>query len=221
MGLFDNRNEGILAFEELLNFSAPPAQLRWIFALSDVEGCPALTIWEAHEGSLSADIRDSLLRTTSSPSPDLIRNEVLLALQSILRGLGKSLADIGLPEPVERQQEIDAERLRWSGDPSNLCSFKDGLIPEQVKIYPHNSVKFTYFQHTVYDRIMEMTTMDNPRPIHIDGRAGRGKTYVLYPIIGALRKMDEIILLSASSAFAAKNYPGGRTTHYLYGIPVD
>ena len=26
---------------------------------------------------------------------------------------------------------------------------------------------------------------------------------------------------SASSAFAAKNYPGGRTTHYLYGIPVD
>lgn len=61
----------------------------------------------------------------------------------------------------------------------------------------------------------------NPSPIHIDGRAGRGKTYVLYPIIGALRKLDEIVLLSASSAFAAKNYPGGRTTHYLYGIPVD
>jgi hypothetical protein len=140
MGLFDNRNEGIMAFEELLNFGAPPAQLRWIFALLAVEGSPALTIWEAHEGCLSADIRDSLLRTTSSPSPDLIRNEVLLALQSILQGLGKSLADIGLPEPIERQQEIDAERLRWSGDPLNLCSFKDGLTPEQVKIYPHNSV---------------------------------------------------------------------------------
>jgi len=28
--------------------------------------------------------------------------------------------------------------------------------------------------------------------------------------------------VTASSAFAAKNYPGGRTTHYLYGIlPVD
>jgi nucleoside-triphosphatase THEP1 len=27
--------------------------------------------------------------------------------------------------------------------------------------------------------------------------------------------------VSASSAFAAKNYPGGRTAHYLYGIPVD
>lgn len=37
----------------------------------------------------------------------------------------------------------------------------------------------------------------------------------------ALRKQDEIGLLSASSAFAAKNDPAGRTTHFLYGIPVD
>jgi nucleoside-triphosphatase THEP1 len=68
---------------------------------------------------------------------------------------------------------------------------------------------------------MEITTLDNPPPIHVDGRAGRGKTYLLYPVIGALRKVGEIVLLSASSAFAAKNHPGGRTTHYLYGIPVD
>ncbi|KAJ7699159.1 hypothetical protein B0H16DRAFT_1242049, partial [Mycena metata] len=52
----------------------------------------------------------------------------------------------------------------------------------------------------------------------VDGRAGRGKTYVLYAIIGALRKMNEIVLVSASSAFDAKNYPGGRIAHYLYGI---
>jgi nucleoside-triphosphatase THEP1 len=68
---------------------------------------------------------------------------------------------------------------------------------------------------------MEVSTLDYPPPLHIDGRAGRGKTYLLYPVIGALRKLDEIVLISASSAFAAKNYPGGRTAHYLYGIPVD
>lgn len=66
-----------------------------------------------------------------------------------------------------------------------------------------------------------MLIHDNTTPVHIDGRAGRGKTYVLYPVIGALRKNGDIILVSASSAFAAKNYPNGRTTHYLYGIPVD
>lgn len=68
---------------------------------------------------------------------------------------------------------------------------------------------------------MRAATLDQPPPIHVDCRAGRGKTYVLYPVIGALRKLDEIVLLSASSAFAAKNYPGGQTAHYLYGIPVD
>jgi hypothetical protein len=46
--------------------------------------------------------------------------------------LGKSLSEIGLPEPVEPHQEVDEERLRWSGDPSNLCAFKDGLTAEQV-----------------------------------------------------------------------------------------
>ncbi|KAJ7689877.1 PIF1-like helicase-domain-containing protein [Mycena metata] len=149
-----------------------------------------------------------MLRITASPNPELIRNELLLALQKLLQGLGKSLMDIGLPEPVERQQEIDAERLQWGGDPTNLCGFKDSLSAEQ---------------RLVYDRIMHITTttLDSPPPIHVDGRAGRGKTYVLYPIIGALRKMNEIVLVSASSAFAAKNYPGGRTIHYLYGIPVD
>ncbi|KAJ7362946.1 hypothetical protein DFH08DRAFT_1025440, partial [Mycena albidolilacea] len=57
MGLFDNRDEGIMAFEELLESGAPPAQLRWIFAVLAVEGSPALTIWEAHECALSADIK--------------------------------------------------------------------------------------------------------------------------------------------------------------------
>jgi hypothetical protein len=68
---------------------------------------------------------------------------------------------------------------------------------------------------------MHISTLENAPPVHIDGRAGRGKTFVLYPIIAALRKLNEIILLSESSAFAAKDYLGGRTTHYLYGIPVD
>lgn len=68
---------------------------------------------------------------------------------------------------------------------------------------------------------MEIAELDYPPPVYIDGRAGRGKTFLLYPIIGALRKLNEIVLVSASSAFAAKNYSGGRTAHYLYGIPVD
>lgn len=61
-----------------------------------------------------------------------LRNELLRALQIILQGLGRTLTDIGLPEPEQRELEVDSERLRWSGDPTNLCAFKDSLTPEQV-----------------------------------------------------------------------------------------
>ncbi len=63
--------------------------------------------------------------------------------------------------------------------------------------------------------------MDDPHPINIDGCASHGKTYILYPIIRVLQKANEIVLVSASSTYAAKNYPGGCTSHFLYGIPVD
>jgi hypothetical protein len=56
---------------------------------------------------------------------------------------------------------------------------------------------------------MQIASMNDPFPIHIDGRAGQGKTYLLYPVVGALCKRDKFVLLPASSAFAAKNYPGG------------
>jgi hypothetical protein len=139
LGLFDNRDEGIMTFEELLEFGALPSQLRWILAVLAVEGSPILMIWETHENALGADIRDRLLRTSAAPNPNMIRNELLLALQVLLRGLGKSLSEIGLPEPAEPQQEVDEERLRWNGDPTNLCAFKDGLTLEQVIPFNYRS----------------------------------------------------------------------------------
>jgi hypothetical protein len=42
------------------------------------------------------------------------------------------LAEVGFPEALERQREVDAERLQRSGDHDNLCVFKDGLTREQV-----------------------------------------------------------------------------------------
>ncbi|THU79833.1 hypothetical protein K435DRAFT_736709, partial [Dendrothele bispora CBS 962.96] len=131
----------------------------------------------------------------------MVRNETLLLLQDTLRGLGKRLSDIGLPEPEAQQPEVDAEHVRWGGDRQNLCEFWHSLTGEQI-----------------YDSIMEALVVECPPPMYIDGRAGRGKTYLLYPVIGALQKADEIVLLTASSAFATKNYPGGRTCHSLYGI---
>jgi hypothetical protein len=79
----------------------------------------------------------------------------------------------------------------------------------------------THLQQHIFDHLCQIATMEDPPPVHIDGLAGHGKTYCLYPLIGALRKAGKVVLITALSAFAAKNYPGGCTVHYLYGIPVE
>ncbi len=92
-----------------------------------------MPIWEQYERALSADIQDNLLQTVLSPSPALVRNNLLQELQDTLHGFGHTLSDIGLPEPFDRQIEIEHELGRWGGDPGNLSSFEASLWPEQVR----------------------------------------------------------------------------------------
>lgn len=44
IGLLNDENEVVMAFEELLAFGTAPAQLQWIFALLAVEGNPVMSI---------------------------------------------------------------------------------------------------------------------------------------------------------------------------------
>jgi hypothetical protein len=85
------------------------------------------TILEA--GSRPTQQTWSQLNVLAELSAADFQNELWFSSRRRL-GLGKSLAEIGLPEPTERQQEVEIERLRWSGDLTNLCAFKDGLTPE-------------------------------------------------------------------------------------------
>lgn len=84
----------------------------------------------------------------------------------------------------------------------------------------NSSCQLTNMKNNVYEYIIHWLTMVHPLPLYIDGQAGCGKTFLIYPIIGALHRENSNVFVSASSAFAAKNYPGGQTTHFLYGIPV-
>lgn len=137
-GLFTNNDEALMVFRELLQFGVAPSQLRWVFAVLASEGEPVITLWEDYEADLSADIQDTMLRTNPSPHPSAIRNNTLLAIQDILRGLGKKMVDVGLPEPEEQQQEVDAEIARWGGDPGNLSAFSASLTEDQVSSLYHN-----------------------------------------------------------------------------------
>jgi hypothetical protein len=57
-------------------------------------------------------------------------------------------------------------------------------------------------------------------PFFLEGKPGRGKTFVVNAICTALRAENHIALIVGSSALAATLYEGGRTAHNLFAIPV-
>jgi hypothetical protein len=54
----------------------------------------------------------------------------------------------------------------------------------------------------------------------IEGRPGRGKTFMVNALSCMLHASGHIILIVGSSALCATAYPRGRTAHYMFGIPV-
>jgi hypothetical protein len=61
-------------------------------------------------------------------------------------------------------------------------------------------------------------TIQSPR--FIEGKPGRGKTFLLDTIASFLRSQGLIVLIVGTSALAATLYEGGRTAHNLFKIPV-
>ena len=68
-------------------------------------------------------------------------------------------------------------------------------------------------QRLIYNKIITDIADDKQNLSFIDGKAGSGKTFLVNAICDTLRLHDLIVLPTASSAFAAQLYPGGKTTH--------
>ena len=61
-------------------------------------------------------------------------------------------------------------------------------------------------------------TNDLPLTLFIDGKAGRGKTFLVNTLCDWVRGQGHVVLPTATSAFAAQLYEGGRTTHSIFKV---
>ncbi|KAJ7923936.1 DNA helicase Pif1 like protein [Mycena leptocephala] len=77
---------------------------------------------------------------------------------------------------------------------------------------------FNTDQLAIYSRILSAITDNRPLCMFIDGKAGRGKTTLVNALCDKLRSMGHIVIPTATSAFAAQLYPGGRTTHSAFKV---
>ena len=204
MGLFADVNEGIYALQEATHTLRTPHQLRLLFVHLLINDCikSPMETWQTFRDVLCQDF---MLRFHGDVA--LATNHCLQHISRELEEHGKSPADFGLDEPEVASDEVEHELARWQGQTphalANAIRARDKLLPEQ--------------RH-VFDTIMEHVNDGTGLCAFVDGKAGRGKTVVVNAICDMVRAMNKIVLPTATSAFAAQLYPGGRTTHSTFKV---
>ena len=207
LGLFDNHNEAFYAMEEGVHLFYRPAQLRFLFAnlLFDIP-FPAIDLWNRFRDALCADCQQT-------PVQPVNYSLGLEYIEHILYSRGGNLASFGLPLPQQA--------------PTTELEYENFLLESQATVALQQVTQkkecLTIEQHAIFDQIIESTKSSNllrPRIFFVDGRAGRGKTFLLDTIIQQLRSERQIIVIVGTTALSVTLYERGRTAHSMFGIPI-
>jgi PIF1-like helicase len=139
---------------------------------------------------------------------------VLEAIGELIADSGISLTALGLPEPRNRPTEVIQEQEAFRGRQLELQQDSERMHQQM-----------TEEQRFIFDRvvaeIVHKQCSDSIFPLFIEGKPGRGKTFLVDTLCSFLRSKDLFVLVCGSSALSATLYERGRTAHKLFGIPVN
>jgi PIF1-like helicase/Helitron helicase-like domain at N-terminus len=204
-GLFAEHEQAFFAMKEGVEESYSPGQLRFLFASIIVcMPCDALALYEDFIDAMDQDHREWFPR-------DDYRDRCLTEIQSYLIAQGASLSKFDLPEPRENTTESDKERDYFNARKSYLTT-KLALCEQQ----------FNEEQLGIYNELAEdaADVSDVDHAFFLDGKAGRGKTFLMDAIVSKLRLSNFIVLVVGSTALSVTSYDRGRTAHSTFSIPV-
>ncbi|OBZ67116.1 hypothetical protein A0H81_12909 [Grifola frondosa] len=182
-----------------------PHQLRLFFVyllVNDYVKSP-YTTWQTYQDIFSQDF------ILECDNINVGVNKALHTISRLLEEHGKSLGMYGLPDPNFHSPEVEEELKTWSSNPELLAARAGKAV-----------AKLNAEQYKIYTQIMDAVLHNRPLCAFVDGKAGRGKTFLVTTICNKLRSMNRIVLPTATSGFAAQLYPGGRTTHSTFRVPI-
>ena len=206
LGLFADKDEAQVCMQEAVDTLCTPQQLRILFVHLLTNSCinVPLQFWNEFQTKISEDF---ILVAVGDVKRGC--NEALGQLGSFLQGHGKHLTDYGLPQPLVHDNEVEWELRRWSQ--------QSWALQQQVNV---SLSVFNSEQHSIFSRVQYAISNNEPLLMFVDGKAGRGKTFLVNTLCAWVRSTGRIALPTATSAFAAQLYPGGRTTHSTFGVCI-
>jgi hypothetical protein len=207
LGLFRNQNEAVTAMEDAIADFKSPAQLRFLFAHLILEGGPAPEMWEKFSSLLIEDF----LVFQSLPE-EIAINKALHHISEMMAENGKSLETFALPVPANLPDIVMEE----------ITAF----LPHQAQLNAHATAmveKMNQEQQAAFSRLLQATMDSSSSDQHlyfIEGKAGRGKSFVVEALCMTLRAQGNVVLIAGSTALSVHSYPWGRTMHNLFKITV-
>jgi len=206
LGVFADKDEAHFCMEEAIDTLRTPHQLRILFIHLLMNSCinTPLQLWTEFRSKISEDF-------ILAAAGDVERgcDEALKQLGFLLQSHGKHLEDYGLPQPLARENEVEWELRRWSPQIELLLQQVDAGL----------SV-FNIEQRAIFSQVQEAVLKGESLLMFVDGKAGRGKTFLVNTLCAWVRSLGRIALPTATSAFAAQLYPGGHTTHSTFGVSL-
>ncbi|KIJ39969.1 hypothetical protein M422DRAFT_105369, partial [Sphaerobolus stellatus SS14] len=73
-------------------------------------------------------------------------------------------------------------------------------------------------QRYIFHTFVQAVEQNLPLYIFIDSKAGCGKTFLMEAIVNYVYCQGKIAIVTATSAFTALLYPGGRTAHSAFKV---
>jgi hypothetical protein len=204
LGIFAHENEAEYSLLEAIQTLRTPKQLRILFIHLLTNECipTPIDIWNRFKANLSMDYQ-----VENNNNVDIATTLALNDLSRYLEEFGKTLTDYGLPQPPTMTHEVIHEINRWSPQSEQLSQRSISA-----------AASFNVEQNQICTEIIQALTNDLPLMMFIDGKAGRGKTFVINTLCDWVRAQGHVVLPTATSAFAAQLYPGGRTTHSTFKV---
>ena len=206
MGIFSNEVECVVAFEEAVSLCKTPSQLRFLFLHMLVNECiqTPIEFWERFKAQLSYDY---FLRSRGNSM--VAETRCLETIDRHLEEYGRDLGDFGITFLRPSEGEVYHELAKW-------YPHLNALADEALQAIS----TMTSEQFALYRDVVDAIDNDKSMTIFLDGKAGTGKTHVIRAICSHLRSLQKIVIATATSAFAAQLYDGGRTTHSAFRVCV-
>lgn len=134
----------------------------------------------------------------------------LMDLAKILRARGASLTQFGLPMPSDRPTEVEWETQQLRRE----CAINEQHFRGAAAIFNDE-------QHQLFETLKRSLFADDCKAYFVDGRAGRGKSFVLQAFVAYCRWQKIMVLVVGSTALSVVQYVRGRTAHSAFSIPVN